>query len=84
MRVVTSAMSKGELVLVTGATGRVGKEVVARLASMPDSECARRRAIRAEYAKNLGADETVTFDLEDKSTWEPALRGDETVLEHAG
>ena len=75
MRVVTSAMSKGELVLVTGATGRVGKEVVARLASMPGFRVRAATRDKAEYAKNLGADETVTFDLEDKSTWEPALRG---------
>ena len=62
-------------VLVTGATGRVGKEVVARLASMPGFRVRAATRDKAEYANSLGAHETVTFDLEDKSTWEPALRG---------
>lgn len=64
-----------KVVLVTGATGRVGKEVVARLAK--DGGFFVRAATRDKeaYATSLGAHETVVFDLEDKSTWAPAMEG---------
>ena len=62
-------------ILVTSATGRIGKELIARLA--------RERAfiIRAasfsggneDALHSLGADEVVKFDLNDSGTWSSAL-----------
>jgi len=71
----------GPVVLVTSASGRIGKEVIARLKS------AGKFTIRAAmfnpseegYLKKLGADEVVRFDLTDKATWGPALRDVEAV-----
>eukprot|EP00397_Hematodinium_sp_SG-2012_P042497 GEMP01047022.1.p1 GENE.GEMP01047022.1~~GEMP01047022.1.p1 ORF type:complete len:343 (-),score=51.69 GEMP01047022.1:699-1691(-) len=64
-------------VLVTGATGRVGKEVVARLAK--SGKCTVRAALHSpskdDYLKSLGAHETVPFDLTDQKTWRNALDG---------
>lgn len=62
-------------VLITGATGRVGKEVVARLAKEEGFIVRAATRDKASYATSLGAHETVTFDLEDKSTWGPAMEG---------
>jgi uncharacterized protein YbjT (DUF2867 family) len=68
-------------VLVTSSTGRIGKEVVARLAR--DSNFHVRAAAftpsKASYLKALGADEVVKFDLKDKSTWGDALDGVDCV-----
>ncbi|SHH79862.1 NAD(P)H-binding protein [Cognatishimia maritima] len=62
-------------VLITSATGRIGKELVARLAQNPDIKV---RACyfsesKADSLKALGADEVVKFDLSDPSTWDAAL-----------
>ncbi|ABO94945.1 predicted protein, partial [Ostreococcus lucimarinus CCE9901] len=62
-------------ILVTGATGRVGKEVVARLSAIPGFRVRAATRDKSAYAEALGAHETVVFDLEDKSTWPGAIRG---------
>ena len=75
-RPASPAMSSAvRRVLVTGAAGRVGKEVVARLAKAGDFVV--RAATRGDgaYARSLGAHEVVRFDLEDASTWGPAMEG---------
>jgi len=69
------------VVLVTSASGRIGKEVIARL------KTSGRFTIRAamfspdeeHYLKKLGADEIVKFDLTDKATWDAALANVEAV-----
>merc|ERR1712087_483347 len=52
------------VVLVTGATGRIGKELVARLAKAGGFHV--RAALyspgKADYLKTLGADELIKFD----------------------
>ncbi|MEH0020636.1 MAG: NAD(P)H-binding protein [Desulfobacter sp.] len=69
-------MSK-PIVLITSATGRIGRELVARLTRentftlraccfSPD---------KAELLKSLGADEVVPFDLSNPDTWTAALDG---------
>ena len=66
-----------QIVLVTSATGRIGKEVVARLAKNGDFtvRAAAHNPEKAEYLKGLGAAEIVPFDLTDPATWGPALDG---------
>ncbi|WP_027857777.1 NAD(P)H-binding protein [Marinobacterium jannaschii] len=67
-------MSK-PVVLITSATGRIGKELVARLARSGEftvRACYHSEAKAAEL-KALGADETVFFDLNDASSWPAAL-----------
>ncbi len=69
-------MSK-PVILITSASGRIGRELIARLAQAGDF------TIRAcyysdskiEMLKALGADEVVKFDLKDDSTWAAALDG---------
>ena len=69
-------MSK-PVVLVTSATGRIGKELVARLAK--DGEFTVRACYfseeKIESLKSLGAHEVVHFDLNDSNTWDAALDG---------
>ena len=62
-------------VLITSATGRIGKELVARLAL---NDAIKVRACYFSEAKAdsllaLGADEVVKFDLSDPASWEAAL-----------
>ncbi len=65
------------IVLVTSATGRIGKELVARLSA------SKKFTVRAcyfseskvEMLRELGADQVVKFDLNDNSTWPTALEG---------
>jgi len=69
-------MSK-PIVLVTSATGRIGKELVARLSQSGEFTV---RACsfspeKADSLRVLGADEVVHFDLNDASTWPDALDG---------
>ncbi|MGB0844888.1 MAG: NAD(P)H-binding protein [Alphaproteobacteria bacterium] len=64
-------------VLITSATGRIGKELVALLAANPDFKV---RACyfsdaKADALQALGADEVVKFDLSDEATWNDALEG---------
>jgi uncharacterized protein YbjT (DUF2867 family) len=68
-----SLSSEPAVVLVTGSTGRVGKEVVARLSKLPNVTVRAATRDKADYAKSLGAHETVNFDLSDQSTWAPAM-----------
>jgi uncharacterized protein YbjT (DUF2867 family) len=64
-------------VLVTSATGRIGKEVVARLAKSGQFKvrAAAHDPAKADYLKGLGATEVVPFDLTDTATWAAALDG---------
>ena len=69
-------MSK-KTVLITSATGRIGKELVARLAAN-DAFTVRAcyfSETKADSLLALGADEVVKFDLSDTATWGPALEG---------
>ena len=67
--------------MVTGSTGRVGKEVLALLSKHfskreDGEENVKIRAAtrdKSAYAMKLGADETVEFDLTDKKTWRKAM-----------
>lgn len=64
-------------VLITSAAGRIGRELVARLAQAGDFTV---RACyfsdsKIEMLKSLGADEVVKFDLSDPTTWDAALDG---------
>lgn len=64
-------------VLITSATGRIGKELVARLAK--DKGITVRACYfsdsKADSLKALGADEVVKFDLSNPQTWAVALDG---------
>ncbi len=65
------------IILVTSATGRIGRELVARLSQQG------KFTVRACYfsdnkateLKDLGAHEVVKFDLNDSETWDGALQG---------
>ena len=64
-------------VLITSSTGRIGKELVARLAQGDKFNV---RACyfsdaKADDLKALGAHEVVKFDLNDSTTWSAALEG---------
>ena len=69
------------VVLVTSSSGRIGKELVARLRT--SDKFTIRAAIYSEaneeYLKKLGADEVVKFDLTDKGTWDAALKDVEVI-----
>lgn len=64
-------------VLITSASGRIGRELIARLAQ--DGTFNIRACTysdgKADFLKSLGADEVVKFDLKDSATWGPALDG---------
>lgn len=69
-------MSK-PIVLITSATGRIGRELVARLAQQGEFTV---RACyfsdsKAQMLLDLGADEVVKFDLSSAETWDAALEG---------
>lgn len=69
-------MSK-QTVLVTSATGRIGRELVARLSQNGDFSV---RACyfsetKADQLKAVGADEVVHFDLSAPESWDAALDG---------
>ena len=64
-------------VLITSASGRIGKELVARLAQADDfivRACSFSPSNR-DLLTSLGADEVVHFDLNDPATWADALDG---------
>jgi len=69
------------VVLVTSASGRIGKEVIARLklANKFTIRAAVYKGDKVDFLKKLGADEVVNFDLTNKSTWDAALDGVEAV-----
>ena len=75
VHVTMAAAAASKVVLVTGSTGRVGKEVVARLAREGSMVVRAATRDKEAYARSLGAHEVVNFDLTDKSTWAPAMRG---------
>lgn len=65
-----------QTVLITSASGRIGKELVARLSKLDNFTI---RACyfseeKAEVLKKLGADEVVKFDLSNPRTWDDALK----------
>ncbi len=65
------------VVLITSATGRIGRELLARLSAAGNFHV---RACSFTESKagdltELGADEVVKFDLNDASTWDAALDG---------
>eukprot|EP01064_Diplonema_japonicum_P033918 TRINITY_DN682_c0_g1_i2.p2 TRINITY_DN682_c0_g1~~TRINITY_DN682_c0_g1_i2.p2 ORF type:complete len:328 (+),score=122.15 TRINITY_DN682_c0_g1_i2:58-1041(+) len=68
-------------VLVTQATGRVGKELIAHLneARKGGRDVFIRAAVRteskADFVKSLGADEVVTFDYDKAESFVPAIDG---------
>jgi len=64
-------------VLITGATGRVGRAALAILSESGKftTRAAARSTSSFDYLKSLGANECVLFDLKDSSTWAPALDG---------
>jgi len=78
-----SGISKSakRVVLVTSATGRIGKEVVARLGQ--SGQFTVRACVfsesKADFLKKIGAQETVKFSYKDPETWGPALDGVEAV-----
>jgi len=70
-----------QTVLITSATGRIGRELVARL-SQENGFTVRACYFsenKIEMLKELGADETVKFDLSDPQTWQAALEGISSV-----
>eukprot|EP01065_Artemidia_motanka_P045905 TRINITY_DN683_c0_g1_i2.p1 TRINITY_DN683_c0_g1~~TRINITY_DN683_c0_g1_i2.p1 ORF type:complete len:350 (+),score=134.50 TRINITY_DN683_c0_g1_i2:58-1107(+) len=64
-------------VLVTGATGRIGKEVIARLAAGGrfNVRAALHSPARDGYLTGLGAHELAHFDYTKPDTWPAALEG---------
>ena len=69
-------MSK-PIALITSASGRIGKELVARLAQQGQFHvraCYFNEAT-SEALRGYGADELVRFDLNDSQTWDAALQG---------
>jgi len=70
-----------QTVLVTSATGRIGKEVVARLSQSGQFtvRCAVHNVAKADYLKSIGAHELVTFDYTNPETWDKALDGVDCV-----
>ncbi len=72
-----------QTVLVTSAAGRVGKEVVARLrAARPDIKirAACRRPEKAQYLKDVGADDVVKLEYTDESTYAAAVQGADALF----
>lgn len=74
-------MSSKRTVLVTSATGRIGKEVVARLSQSGqwNVRAAVHNVGKSDYLKNIGAHELMQFDYTNSDTWGAALDGVEAV-----
>ncbi len=73
-------MSK-PIVLVTSASGRIGRELIARLAKEQQfliRACCFSES-KTEFLRSIGADEVVRFDLNDEATWSAALDGVSSV-----
>jgi len=70
-------MSKVGTVLVTGASGRVGRSALSFLAKSGkfNVRATARAAESFDSLKSIGADECVKLDLKDQSTWKPATEG---------
>src|SRR5882757_4906164 len=66
---------------VIGAGGRTGQAIVAALAGRGGQVRGLVGSDRsAKQARQIGAHETATFDLTDDQTWEPALKGLDTLV----
>lgn len=67
----------GPTVLVTGASGRVGKAVIAFLnkSGKFTVRATARDTAKSDFLKGIGAHEVVSFDLKNKDTWGPATDG---------
>jgi len=65
-----------KVALITGATGRIGKEVIARLSKVDGFvvRAAVHSPSKADYLKGLGAHEVATFDYKDPKTWDAACK----------
>lgn len=75
------AKSAKRTVLVTSSTGRIGKEVVARLGQSGEFNvraCVFSES-KAGFLKQIGAHEVTKFSYQDPETWGPALDGVEAV-----
>ncbi len=68
------------MILVTGASGTIGREVASRLARRGQVRLALRDPSRAETFTGVAALERVRFDFLDPSTFEAALHGIEGVF----
>ena len=71
-------MFNGKTVLITGGTGRIGKEIIARLKQgglCSSIVATSHNPDKADYLKALGATELVKFDYEDESNWSEVLDG---------
>lgn len=68
-------------VLVTGATGRIGKEVVARVSKLAGFQvrAALHNVEKGEYLKKIGAHQLTKFDYKDPATWDAALEGVDVI-----
>lgn len=76
-------MSK-PIVLITSAAGRIGRELIARLAQngkFTIRACYYSEG-KATYLQSLGADEVVKFDLNDPTTWQAALESVTPFIPH--
>ncbi|MFT5258980.1 MAG: hypothetical protein ACI9J2_000827 [Saprospiraceae bacterium] len=73
-------MSKST-VLITSASGRIGKELIARLAQSGqfNIRACCFSADKEPMLRDLGADEVAHFDLNDSATWPAALNGASAV-----
>lgn len=61
------------VVLITSSTGRIGKQLIARLKSNKNHSFKIRAAVHSNAPSDAGI-ETVKFDLKDSSTWDAALK----------
>jgi len=80
-RKFTTDIMTNPIVLVTSASGRIGKEVIARLKTSGKFtiRAAAFSLSKSDYLKKIGADEVVKFDLTDNATWADALKGVDAV-----
>mmetsp|Transcript_164217 Transcript_164217/g.315472 ORF Transcript_164217/g.315472 Transcript_164217/m.315472 type:complete len:496 (-) Transcript_164217:316-1803(-) len=78
---VVQPASGRRTVLITGATGRIGKEVVARLSASGrfNVRAAVHNPGKSQYLKDIGAHELVEFDYTKPDTWKAALDGVEAI-----
>eukprot|EP00930_Biecheleria_cincta_P044138 TRINITY_DN3028_c1_g1_i3.p1 TRINITY_DN3028_c1_g1~~TRINITY_DN3028_c1_g1_i3.p1 ORF type:complete len:329 (+),score=55.15 TRINITY_DN3028_c1_g1_i3:619-1605(+) len=68
-------------VLVTGSTGRIGRELIARLSRTGNTHvrAALHNTEKADYLRSLGAHEVVKFNYQEPETWKEACKDVQTV-----